>query len=97
MFQNLAQTPNLDRLLFEAINNKDKDEIIQSTYDYEYDSSKELSECEDNFKKDDDFDYQNNKANTIKNNHGLNNFNKIDRLSISLNDVYDHSIIKKRF
>ena len=89
MSQNLAQTPNLDRLLFEAINNKDKNEIIQSTCDYDCDSSKDFSECEVNFKKDDDFDYENNKAHTKK----INNFNKIDQVSISLNDVFDNSII----
>ena len=79
----MAQTPNLDSLLLEVINSKDKNEIIQSTFDYESDSSTDLSECDDNLKKDDDFDSH--KINNKKVNHG---FNKVDQLSISLNDVF---------
>ena len=50
-FQNLAQTPNLENLLQEAINNKDKNEIVQNTLDYESNSS-DLSDCDDYAKND---------------------------------------------
>ena len=69
----------------EAINNKDKHEIIQNILDYESDSSIEFSESDENNKKDNDHENEKLLKLTKKSNHTINNLNcsnKIEQLSI---------------
>jgi hypothetical protein len=83
----LSQTPNLENILHEAINTKDKHEIIHSTLDNESDSSSEASDSDENniIKKDSDGI---NKKSSNNNNNNQTRFSiKDDQLSITINEA----------